>query len=144
MNPTFEKKVLINAGPATVWKALTEPDQMVQWMGEPEMGLTINTTWQVNSPITISGFHHIKFENKGTVLTYDPHRTLSYTHLSSISRLADIPEHYSIFTFILAPVAEQTELTLTIENFPTEVIYQHLCFYWRATIEKIRLFVEKL
>jgi hypothetical protein len=144
MNPTFEKKVLINANPATVWKALTEPAQMVQWMGEPEMGLTIETTWQVNSLITISGFHHIKFENKGAVLIYDPHRTLSYTHLSSVSRLADKPEHYSIFIFILTPVAEQTELALAIENFPTEVIYQHLCFYWRTTVEKIRLFVEKL
>ena len=69
MSPIFEKKVLINAGPPIVWKALTEPAQMVQWMGEPEMGLTI-------------------------------------------------------------------------ENFTTGVIYQHLCFYWRTTIEKIRQFVE--
>lgn len=144
MNPTFKKKVLINADPATVWKALTEPGQMVQWMGEPEMQLVIETSWQVNSPITISGFHHIKFENKGTVLTYDSYRALSYTHLSSISRLADKPGHYSFFTFVLTPIAEQTELTLTIENFPTEVIYQHLSFYWRTTVEKIRQFVEKL
>ena len=144
MTLIFEKKVLINADPATVWKALTEPAQMIQWMGEPEMKLTIETTWQVNSPITISGVHHIKFENKGTVLAYDPYSTLSYTHLSSVSRLSDKPEHYSIFKFVLAPVAEQTELTLTIENFPTEVIYQHLNFYWRTTVEKIRQFVEKL
>ena len=51
MNPTFEKKVLINADPATVWEALTKPAQMIQWMGEPEMQLAIKTNWQVSSKL---------------------------------------------------------------------------------------------
>lgn len=37
-------------------------------IGEPEMGIEIITNWQVGSPIVIKGFHHKKFENKGTVL----------------------------------------------------------------------------
>lgn len=143
MPPKFEKTVLIQASPATVWKALTEPEQMKLWMGEPEMNLSVHTSWQVGSPFTISGFHHARFENRGTVLQFEPHHILSYTHLSSLSRLPDVPESYTRFTFVLAPALQQTQLTLTIDNFPTETIYQHLAFYWRTTVEKIRLFAEQ-
>lgn len=143
MTSTFEKSVLIQASPATVWKALTDPAQMIQWMGEPELNLSIDTSWQVGSPITIRGFHHALFENRGTVLQFAPHSILSYNHLSSVSRLPDVPESYTRFTFVLAPALQQTQLTLTINNFPTETIYQHLAFYWRTTVEKIRLFAEQ-
>ncbi|WP_315819349.1 SRPBCC domain-containing protein [Paraflavitalea speifideaquila] len=142
MSDQFNKTVHINAQPAAIWMALTDPEQMKQWMGEPEMDLEVETSWQVGSPFLISGFHHVRFINKGTLLQYDLHKTLQYTHLSSISRLSDKPEHYTWFKFELAPVETGTALTLTIDNFPTAVIYQHLNFYWRTTLEKIRLFVE--
>lgn len=73
-------------------------------MGEPEMKLEIETTWEINSPIFIRGFHHIKFENKGIVLKYQPERMLRYTHLSSVSRLPDKIENYSALEFVLTPV----------------------------------------
>jgi uncharacterized protein YndB with AHSA1/START domain len=142
MSLQFEKTVLISASPAIVWTALTDPQQMKQWMGEPEMQLEIESSWQVGSPFIIRGFHHVHFVSKGTILQYDLHKTLRYSHLSSISRLADIPSHYTLFKFELTPQEAQTTLTLTIDNFPTEVIYQHLNFYWRGTLEKIRQFAE--
>ena len=116
---------------------------MKQWMGDAEMEIDIQTTWQVNSPIVISGFHHLKFENKGTVLQFEPGQALKYNFLSSISRLPDIPENYTIIGFTLSPADNQTALTLVITNFPTETIYLHLDFYWRTTIELIKHFTEK-
>nr|WP_294877642.1 SRPBCC domain-containing protein [uncultured Pedobacter sp.] len=143
MTNRIENSITINATPAIIWETLTQPTLMRQWMGEPEMGIEVHTDWQVKGPILINGFHHVKFENKGIVLQYDINSVLKYSHFSSVSRLADIPENYSIIRFILTPIENQTILTLTIDNFPTETIFKHLEFYWRTTITLIKEFVEK-
>ncbi|MBO9204555.1 MULTISPECIES: SRPBCC family protein [Niastella] len=142
MTNLIEKTIVINALATDVWKALTQPFLMKQWMGEEEMNLHIQTSWTVNSPITISGFHHLPFVNKGTILEFDEEKVLSYSHNSSLSRLADESENYSVIKFNLSPAETQTAVTLTITNFPTEVIYKHLEFYWQSTIVLLKKFVE--
>lgn len=142
MHPVVERTIAINALPPTVWNALIRPELMKRWMAEPEMRLEISTDWAVGSPITIRGFHHVRFENKGTVLQVEPCRVLRYTHLSSLSRLPDRPEHYSIVEFRLAAAQDETALTLTLGNFPTATIQKHLDFYWRTTLEILKRFVE--
>ena len=142
MSDKYSTTVTINASPATVWHTLTTPELMTAWMGEPEMEVKVITDWKPDSPIIIRGFHHVAFENKGVVLQYDREQTLSYSHLSNTSRLSDIPENYSILTFLLTPGEEGTALTLNITNFPTEVIQKHLEFYWRTTIVKIKKIIE--
>lgn len=143
MNQRFEKTVEIDSEDRKIWQVLTEPALMKQWMGDREMNLEINTDWRLHGPITISGVHHARFENKGTIIAYEENKTLAYTHLSSVSRLEDKAANYSIIKFNLTPAGEKTSLTLTIENFPTETIYKHLCFYWRTTMEKIKALVEE-
>src|SRR5688572_31889261 len=113
----FSSTVLITRSAPIVWEILTDPAMMIQWMGEPEMQIEIETNWQLNSPITIRGFHHVRFENKGLVLEFKKEKRLCYTHLSSLSRLPDVPENYSKLLFTLTARAEATELTVAIENF---------------------------
>jgi uncharacterized protein YndB with AHSA1/START domain len=142
MTETFSTTVTIDSGVDEVWNSLTKPDLMAEWMGEPDFEITVDTDWRVNSTISIQGFHHVKFENTGTVLEYKTEKKLKYTHLSSLSRLPDKPENHSILEFNLRPIEERTQLTLTIENFPTESIRKHLEFYWKATIMTIKRSVE--
>jgi uncharacterized protein YndB with AHSA1/START domain len=144
MADTFSTTVTINAAPATVWSVLTDPKLMAAWMGEPGMKLEVETNWKVNSQISIRGFHHVKFENKGTILKYVKEQIVSYSHLSSVSRLPDSIENYSVLEFVLTPINKQTTLALTITNFPTEAIQKHLAFYWRGTIYKIKEFAEMM
>ncbi|WP_461100248.1 SRPBCC family protein [Spirosoma koreense] len=138
----FSTDVTIQAKPAQVWAALTQPSRMTEWLAEPEAQVEVVTNWQINTPIAIRGFHHVTFENKGIVLRFDQERTLSYSHLSSVSRLADLAENYSVLEFTLTPVNQLTHLRLTIENFPTESIQKHLAFYWRTTLLLIKELVE--
>jgi uncharacterized protein YndB with AHSA1/START domain len=142
MENEISKTILINAQPSEVWHALTNPEVMAKWMGEPEMDLKVHTDWKVDSPILITGFHHVKFENRGVVLACDKERRLSYSHLSSVSRLLDKPKNHSILEFVLTPMDKQTQLTLSIKNFPTESIFKHLAFYWKATVVTIKETVE--
>ncbi len=65
----------------------------------------------------------------GTVLTFEPERVLKYSHLSSLSRLQDEPENYTILEFRLSPMDNQTTLILTLSGFATEAIYKHLVYY---------------
>lgn len=141
-NKTIHKTVHIHAPASKIWQALTDPSMMKKWIGETE--ITIVTDWQVGSPIAMRGkLHGVRFENRGTVLQYEHEKILQYTHLSSISRLPDQPESYSILEFRLTPLEDQTSLTLMITNFPTETIYKHLAFYWNVTLEIIKKMVEQ-
>ena len=139
----LDYNVMIQASPAIVWKFLTTPGLMVQWMGEPEMELNIITDWEVGGSFIVKGFHHIKFENRGTILQFEPGSVLKYDHLSSISRLPDVPENHTIICFRLTPVGKQTLLTLTLSHFPTETVLKHLTFYWKSTIEVLKARVER-
>jgi uncharacterized protein YndB with AHSA1/START domain len=142
MTGNYSTEISINAETAKVWKAITDPGLMSQWMGDVEMALQVRTNWQLNSPILISGFHHTQFEIKGIVLKFQEPQILSYTHLSSQSMLADEPEHYTKLEFILNAENDHTVLTVNLENFPTTSIKNHLEFYWRGTLPVIKQLVE--
>lgn len=138
----MEKTIEIHSPASAVWEWLTQPTLMKQWMGDPEMEIDIQTDWEVNSPIYIRGYHHAHFENKGIVLQFSPPSLLQYTHLSSVSRSEDIPENHSVLTFRLTPSEDQTLLSLTLTQFPTETIRKHLEFYWGPTLRVIKDLAE--
>lgn len=142
MNALIEKSILIEATPVEVWRTLTDVTLMAGWMGDPELKLEISTSWEPGSPMSIKGFHHLRFENKGTVLEYAPYHLLSYDFLSSLSRLPDQKENYTIVRFELTPQADHTNLSLTLANFPAETIYQHLNFYWNTTLVLLKRRIE--
>jgi uncharacterized protein YndB with AHSA1/START domain len=138
----MSKTVTINAPTSKIWEALTNPDLMKKWMSELE--IEILTDWKVGNLVVIRGkLHGIKFENKGKVLQFEPEKILQYSHLSSLSRLPDKPENYSVFDFRLTPKEDLTFLTLTVSNFPTESIYKHLAFYWNVTLEIFKRMIEE-
>ena len=138
----MSKTVTINAPTSKIWEALTNPDLMKKWMSELE--IEILTDWKVGNLVVIRGkLHGIKFENKGKVLQFEPEKILQYSHLSSLSRLPDKPENYSVFDFRLTPKEDLTLLTLTVSNFPTESIFKHLTFYWNVTLEIFKRMIEE-
>jgi uncharacterized protein YndB with AHSA1/START domain len=139
MTQYIENSIVIDSKTDTVWETLTQPSLMKKWMGE----LEIYTNWKVNSPVVMTGFHHIKFENKGILLGNQPNNRLVYSHLSSISELPDDTDNYTILDFLLTSLENRTKLTLTIKNFPTETIFKHLEFYWQITLVIIKKIAEE-
>ena len=139
----FSKVVNINAPTSQVWQMLTTPELMKKWM-TPDIEINIITDWAVGSPMIIRGKMNGKnFENNGIILQFEPEKTLQYSHLSSISRLPDRPENYSLVEFRLQPIENETALTLTLSNFPTKSIYQHLAFYWNVALEVLKRVIEE-
>lgn len=143
MTRKVERIVSIDASPSKVWKYLISPGLMKKWMGDAEMNIEVTTDWIVGNSIIIKGFHHVNFENKGTVLQFIPLQIIKYSHLSSISCLPDTIENHSVITFLIAQKENKTLLEIHVENFPTESVYKHLDFYWQGTASILKNLIEQ-
>jgi uncharacterized protein YndB with AHSA1/START domain len=143
MTQSFELNTLIDAPAPLVWDSLVHTEKMKVWMGVPEMEIEIETDWKVGNPMVVSGIHHLRFRNIGVVLAFKHVERLSYTHLSSLSRLPDEPGNFTTLTFSLTPQGEATSLTLVVTGFPTVSIFKHLQFYWAGTLGVLKQFAER-
>jgi uncharacterized protein YndB with AHSA1/START domain len=111
------KTLAIEAPPAKVWRALTDPDLVREYMH----GTNLASDWGVGHPITWSGEWKGKsYVDKGTVLEVEPERRLSYTHWSPMGGSEDRPENYHTVSIELTPEGSKTKLTLTQDNNPTQ------------------------
>jgi uncharacterized protein YndB with AHSA1/START domain len=111
------RTLTIDAPPAKVWDALTNPDQVRQYMH----GTNLASDWQIGGPITWSGeWKGHAYVDKGIVLEVEPETRLSYTHWSPMGGSEDRPENYHTVSFDLVDGGRSTSLTLTQDNNPTQ------------------------
>lgn len=135
------KSIDILASPNRVWRALTEPDQIAQWMA----GAQVESTWKLGSDIAFRGTmpnFNRKYEDHGTVLDMVPEQLLRYSHWSQMSRLPDTPENRTIITFVLGALDDGTRLTFRHENFHYEDEYKHANFFWNVALHIIKKILE--
>ena len=113
----INKTIYINATPSEVWDALINPEKISQYFPGAE---TI-TDWQIGSEILfIHTYEGKAFTNKGIVLTIDTNRLLRYTYWTAFSNTEDKSENYTLITYALTVMNDQTKLTLTQTNFKSE------------------------
>jgi hypothetical protein len=138
------KAIEIQAAPAVVWQALTDPARMAAWMSEEP--LEVVTDWSVGGPILIRGLLHgrLRFENRGVVRAFERERALEYSHWSSLSRrtLADLPEHHVGIGLLLRPSGDGTRLELKLSNLGHYAIYGHMNFYWEVSLAVLKRYCE--
>jgi uncharacterized protein YndB with AHSA1/START domain len=143
--PDFvQKEIMIDASIQNVWKTITTPELIRQWMSD-EKTIVPSSDWKVGSKISFTGvLHRMKFEDKGEILEFEPNKKLKYSYWSKISRLPNLPENYSIIEFILKPNDKSTILTVRQSNLKTEVIYKHINFYWNSAQDFIKKVAEEI
>ena len=108
-----EATVMVAAPPERVWAALTEPDQVRQYL----MGTELKTDWKPGSQITWSGEWDGKdYVDKGKVLEVEEARRLVYTHYSPLSGAEDTPENYHTLWWSLEEVSGGTQVVLHQDN----------------------------
>ena len=142
-NKTFRIEALINTSAPNVWATLTEPGLINKWMLDTPV--EILTEWREGGRLLEQGdLHGLPFENRGTILRFAPPNVLEYTHWSTLSIVADIPENYSVVCFDLQESQHQTLLTLNIGNLLTFEIFKHMEFYWKTTLHLLKEAAESL
>ena len=87
-------------------------------------------------------WHNRAYEDKGTIIAFEPERLFRYTFWSHLSQIPDVPENYSVVEFRLAPEGDRTELTLTQNNFVSDTIYRHSNYYWTLTLDRLKKTIE--
>jgi uncharacterized protein YndB with AHSA1/START domain len=132
-------EIEIDASPAEVWRALTDPAHIEQWM----LGSKVETDWQVGSPIVWKGEHEGKtYEDKGEVLQHDEPSTLSMTHFSPLSGQDDVPANYHRLVYELAEHDGHTHVTLRQDGNGSEEEAEHSRGMWEQMLGALKDHVE--
>ncbi|MFE4195257.1 SRPBCC domain-containing protein [Paenarthrobacter sp. NPDC056912] len=131
--------VTVAATAEEVWEALTEPDLIRQYF----LGTNVVTTWRVGDPITYSGEYNGKaYEDKGTILVFDPPAKLKTTHFSPASGLADAPENYHTVEYIVSEESNQTTVTIRQGNNFTEDEVEQSTATWQLVLGNLKGFLD--
>ncbi|MCC7466471.1 MAG: SRPBCC domain-containing protein, partial [Saprospiraceae bacterium] len=95
------------------------------------------------SPVFFRGEWEGKsYEDKGTVLQYQPEKMLRYDYFSSWSDLEDRPEHYQIITSRVKPKGNSTVITLLQQNIDTLEKKVHSVQTWGALLDDLKKLME--
>jgi uncharacterized protein YndB with AHSA1/START domain len=131
--------LIINSPASKIWKALTDPDLIKQYL----FGTEVTTDWQVGSPITYRGvWNGRSYEDKGRVVRFEEGRLLESTFWSSLAGQADLPENYKTVTYELEPAGSATKLTITQDNNATAEEAAHSEENWRMVLDGIKKLLE--
>lgn len=129
----------IDASPAVVWDALTNPEMVKKYF----FGTELETDWIVGSPVVFTGeWEGQKYEDKGTVLQVEKHRRLVYDYFSSMSGKEDKPENYSNISYLLRPKDGGTLLEVTQDNVDSEQAREHSENNWNKVLADLKDLVE--
>jgi uncharacterized protein YndB with AHSA1/START domain len=131
--------ILTHASREKAWEALINPDSIKQYM----FGTTVVTGWREGAPITWKGVWEGKpYEDKGTVLRFEPEDTLAYSHFSSMAGLPDTPENHHTVTISLTSEGKDTRITLVQENNQTQEAKAHSEKNWQMMLDALKKFLE--
>lgn len=129
----------IHAPRNLVWRALTEPALVKQYF----FGTDMETTWKVGSDLFFRGEHEgKKYEDRGTVLTFEPERSLSYNYWSAFSGHEDKPELRHVIRFDLEEANGGVRLKLGQSNIDTQEHADHSKKNWESVLAGLKKFVE--
>jgi uncharacterized protein YndB with AHSA1/START domain len=140
-NLAVSKSVIINAPVSKVWKALTTPEIIKEYL----YGTETVTDWKVGSEIIFQGeYQGHKYRDKGIILDNIKNERISYTYWSGFSGLEDKPENYSVVSYKLTPKGDnQTEFTWSQKGFANEEGHKHSESGMDAFLAKIKETVER-
>jgi len=137
--PYAEASITVAAPREQVWKALTDPGLIKEYF----LGTNVETTWRVGDPITYSGEYNGKaYEDKGTILAFEPLQVLKTTHYSPSSGLPDSPGNYHTVEYSLADADEGTSVTISQGNNKSEEEVEHSAATWRVVLQNLKEFLE--
>ena len=137
----MRKSVEINATPAEVWKAMTDPEITKRWV----MGLEVSSDWKAGSPIIWRGISNGReIIHKGQVLKIEPRRFLQISDFGLETGLEDLDVNYTRITYELSVKSERTVLTVTEDRFNgDENRYKDAESFWGKVLPGIKAIVEQ-
>jgi uncharacterized protein YndB with AHSA1/START domain len=130
----------VDASPAQVWAALTDPEQIKRYM----FGSEVATDWREGSEIIWKGeYEGKKYEDRGQIIEVEPQRRLKMTHFSPLSGQEDRPENYHTLLYELEERGGMTHVSLSQDNNATEEAAEHSQANWEKMLAGLKQVVER-
>ncbi len=130
----------IQAPAEQVWKALTDPELIKQYM----FGTNTVSDWKKGSTITYMGeWEGKQYKDSGTIVDIVPGKLLHTTYFSNLSGKEDIPENYANVIYALDDKGTKTILTITQDNIENEEHLQHTEQNWNMILDTMKNMLEK-
>lgn len=141
-NLIAETSITINASREAVWKAITTPALIKEYL----MGTNVKTDWKEGSPITYEGeYEGKKYKDKGLIKKIETGKVFQSTYWSSMGGKEDKPENYNLVTYKLSEIGEnETKLTLTQDNVLSEKEKDHATDNWKMVLKKLKEVAETM
>lgn len=137
---TSKNIITINASPDKVWRALTDPEMIKQYL----FGTEASSDWKKGSSLTYRGEWNGKpYEDKGTIIDMQPGKLLHTTYYSPMSGKEDKPENYNNVIYTLDASGDGTTLTLTQDNIKDEAELEHMNKNWSMVLDAMKRLLEK-
>lgn len=131
--------ITIDASPGKVWKALTDPAIIKQYL----FGTEAKSDWKKGSTLTYTGeWQGKKYVDKGEIIDILPEKLLHTTYLSGNSGKEDKPENYNNVIYQLEPRNGKTFVHLTQDNIESEEGVKKMEENWGMVLEKMKKVVE--
>ena len=136
---TATASITLNVTPEKVWKALTDPAQIKQYL----FGTNAHSDFKKGSPITYTGeWEGKQYEDKGIIIESIPNALLHTTYYSSMSGKEDKPENYANVYYRIEPTGKQTILTIVQDNNADEKSRDHSQANWNMVLQGFKKVVE--
>lgn len=137
--PVAQASIKVAVPRDEVWTALTDPALIRQYF----LGTNVQTTWKPGDPITYSGEYNGKaYEDKGTILEFEPKVLLKTTHYSPTTGLPDEPGNYHTVEYCLADDGDQTTVTIVQGNNKSAEEVEQSAATWRLVLQNLKDFLE--
>jgi len=131
--------VKVRAPLEKVWAALTQPAEVKKWF----FGTNLVTDWRPGSPLFFRGeWEGEAYEDRGTVKSFDPPRSLSYDYWSAFSGTEDRPESRQLIHIALSESPDGVEVTITQSNVDTQERADHSASNWAAVLGALKKLLE--
>ena len=133
-------QVQIDATPARVWDALTDPSEIEQYM----FGSKVVTSWEPGSRIVWKGEYEGKsYEDHGEILEVEREKRLVMTHFSPLHGKEDAPENYHTLAYELEAVDEGTRVQLSQDNNESTEAAEQSQGNWEKMLQGLKSVVEQ-
>jgi len=130
----------IDAPRDKVWTALTDPQQIKEYM----FGSEVVTDWKQGSPIVWKGeYEGNKYEDKGEIVEIEPERRLKVTHFSPLSGQEDRPENYHTLLYELEEREGRTRVSLSQDNNASKEAAEHSQANWEKMLAGLKQVAER-
>jgi uncharacterized protein YndB with AHSA1/START domain len=130
--------ILTEASREKVWEALTDPDEIKQYM----FGTTVKSGWREGDSISWKGeFEGKEFEDTGKILHANPEHALHFTHYSPTSG-PNVPENHHTVKIDLSSEEKETRVTLTQNHNGSEHAKAVSEKHWHQILEGLKRYLE--